>query len=77
MAGCRSRGRRGWRQDTWRSGRESIDVEIALPAGSRLDGEAGVAALSCTGRVGELHYKTGQARSASIETGRSRSDGAR
>ncbi len=30
-----------------------------MPTGSRLDGEAGVAALHCTGRVGELRYKTG------------------
>jgi hypothetical protein len=50
---------RRWRQYTWWGGCESIDVEIALPAGSRLDGEAGVAALHCTGRVGELRYKTG------------------
>ncbi len=50
---------KSWRQYTPRGARESIDVEIALPAGSRLEGEAGVAALSSTGRLGELHYKTG------------------
>ncbi len=50
---------KGWRQYTWWGGHESIDVEIALPAGSRLEGEAGVAALSSTGRLGELRYKTG------------------
>ena len=50
---------KGWRQYVWWGDHESIDVEIALPAGSRLDGEAGVAALSCTGRLGELRYKTG------------------
>jgi hypothetical protein len=50
---------KGWRQHTWLAGRESIDVEIALPAGSRLDGEASAAALHSTGRVGELRYKTG------------------
>jgi hypothetical protein len=50
---------KGWRQYTWWGGHESVDVEISLPTGSRLDGEAGVAALSCTGRLGELRYKTG------------------
>jgi Toastrack DUF4097 len=50
---------KGWRQYTWWGGHGSIDVEIALPAGSRLEGEAGVAALSSTGRLGELRYKTG------------------
>jgi hypothetical protein len=50
---------RGWRRYTWRGRHESIDVEISLPAGSRLDGEADVAALSCTGRLGELRFKTG------------------
>ena len=50
---------RGWRQHSPWGGRESIDVEIALPAGSRLDGQAGVAPLHCSGRVDEVHYKTG------------------
>jgi DUF4097 and DUF4098 domain-containing protein YvlB len=50
---------RSWRQYSWRGDGESIDVEIALPAGSRLDVEAGVAALRATGRLGEFHYKTG------------------
>src|SRR4029450_14011765 len=40
-------------------GIKSIDVEIALPAGSRVDGEAGAAALSSSGRIGELRFKTG------------------
>jgi Toastrack DUF4097 len=48
-----------WRQFTPRGGRESIDVEITLPAGSRVDGEAGVAELRSTGRLGELRYKAG------------------
>ena len=59
---------KGWRQYTW-GGHESIDVEIALPAGSRLDGEAGVAALSSTGRLGELRYKTGVAAIRLDQTG--------
>ena len=48
-----------WRRYTPQSGRESIDVEIALPSGSRVDGEAGVAELRSTGRLGELRYKAG------------------
>jgi Toastrack DUF4097 len=40
-------------------GYKSIEVEIALPAGSRVDGEAGAAALSCSGRLGELLYRSG------------------
>lgn len=49
---------------TWRryaSGRavESIDVHIAMPIGSQLRGEAGVAALRSTGTLGECRYKTG------------------
>ncbi len=63
------KGPRGWRQYPWRSGRESIDVTIGLPAGSRLDGEAGVATLTCTGRVGELRYKTGAGAIRLDETG--------
>ena len=50
---------KGWRQYSWRSGADSIDVEIELPAGSRVEGEAGVAALRATGRLGECRYKTG------------------
>lgn len=50
---------KGWRQWTFRGGGESIDVEIGLPAGSQLRCEAGVAALRCSGRIGECRYKTG------------------
>jgi hypothetical protein len=50
---------KGRRQYAWRSGGESIDVEIAVPAGSRVEGDAGVAALYSTGRIGELRFKTG------------------
>jgi hypothetical protein len=50
---------KGWRRYTTRGGGESIDVEIELPAGSRLRAETGVAALRCTGRLGECHYTTG------------------
>ena len=50
---------KGWRQYTSRGIGESIDVEIAVPAGSRVEGDAGVAVLHSTGRVGELRFKTG------------------
>jgi DUF4097 and DUF4098 domain-containing protein YvlB len=49
---------KGWKQYTFRGG-ESVDVEIALPAGSQVRADAGVAALSCRGRLGECHFKTG------------------
>ena len=49
---------KGWRW-SFRSGRESIDVQIELPAGSPVNGEAGVAALHCTGHIGACRFKTG------------------
>lgn len=49
---------KGWRQWTLRK-TGSIDVQIGLPAGSQLGGEAGVAALRCSGRIGECRYRTG------------------
>jgi hypothetical protein len=42
-----------------RGGGESVDVEIALPAGSHLRVDAGMAAVSCAGRLGECHIKLG------------------
>ena len=60
---------KGWRRYTPSGGRESIDVEISLPAGSRLEGEAAVAALSITGRLGELRFKTGVGTIRLDETG--------
>lgn len=50
---------RGWRQWSFRSGGESIDVQIDLPAGSQVGGEAGVATLRCRGRIGRCRFKTG------------------
>jgi DUF4097 and DUF4098 domain-containing protein YvlB len=50
---------KGWRQWTLWGGHESIDVRIELPAGSGVHGVAGVAALRCTGRIGECRYRTG------------------
>jgi hypothetical protein len=50
---------RGWRQYSFRGGGESIDVQVDLPAGSHLRGDAGVAALHCRGRLGACRYRTG------------------
>jgi len=50
---------KNWRRYTpWGEG-DSIDVEIALPTGSRLEGEAAVVALRSTGRVDGIRYRTG------------------
>lgn len=49
---------RGWKQWLpWRGG-ESIAVQIELPAGSDVRGEAVLAAVHCTGHLGECRYKT-------------------
>jgi hypothetical protein len=48
-----------WRRYTPRGGSESIDVELAVPSGSQLRGDAGLAALQCSGRLGECRYATG------------------
>jgi hypothetical protein len=56
------RGPKNWRQwAPWgpSGGRESIDVEIQLPAGSRVSAELALASVRCTGRLGELDVKTG------------------
>ena len=50
---------KGWRQWSLRSRGESIDVQIELPAGSQVSGEAGVAMLRSTGRIGACRFKTG------------------
>jgi Putative adhesin len=50
---------KGWRQYTFRGGGDSIDVQVDLPAGSHVRGDAGVAALRCSGRLGECRYRTG------------------
>jgi hypothetical protein len=67
---------KNWRRYTPRGGGDSIDVEIELPAASRIHGETGVAALHCTGPLGECHYSTGvgdlyieQAGPANLRTG--------
>jgi hypothetical protein len=50
---------KGWRQWTPWGGGESIEVRIELPAGSHVWGSAGVAALRCSGRIGDCRYRTG------------------
>jgi hypothetical protein len=60
---------RGWRQYSFRGGGESVAVQIELPAGSQLRGEAGVAALRCTGRLGECDFKIGVGDIGVAETG--------
>jgi Putative adhesin len=50
---------KGWKHYTPWGGRESIDVTVEVPSGSRVDGEAGVAAFRSTGRLDECRYKTG------------------
>jgi DUF4097 and DUF4098 domain-containing protein YvlB len=37
----------------------SVDVTIALPSGSQLQGETGMGELLCEGRLGECRFKTG------------------
>jgi hypothetical protein len=63
---------KGWRQYSFRGGGESIAVQIELPAGSQLRGEAGVGALHCTGRLGECHFKAGVGDIQVAETGPAR-----
>jgi DUF4097 and DUF4098 domain-containing protein YvlB len=53
------RGPKNWRRWTPRGGRESIDVEIQLPAGSRVTADLGMAAVHGAGRLGDLVVKTG------------------
>jgi DUF4097 and DUF4098 domain-containing protein YvlB len=68
-------GPKGWRYYSgW--GRDSIDIEIALPAGSRFEGKTGVANLRCDGHLDEFRFKTGageihveQTGAATVSTG--------
>ena len=53
------KGPKNWRHWTPRGGRESIDVEIQLPAGSRVSTDVGVATVRGVGRLGALDVKTG------------------
>lgn len=49
---------KNWRW-SWRGGHESVDVQIDLPAGSKLRVDAGVAPIRCSGRFGESELRTG------------------
>jgi Putative adhesin len=49
----------GWRQWMPHRGGESVDVSIALPHGSALRAEVGVASLRSSGRLGECRCKAG------------------
>ena len=53
------RGPKRWRQWTPWGGRESIDVEIRLPEGSRVSADVGMASVRSAGRLGELEVKSG------------------
>lgn len=53
------KGPSGWRQWMPHRGRESVDIEIGLPAGSRVQVEAGVAAVRSSGRLGECRCRAG------------------
>jgi hypothetical protein len=50
---------KGWRQWPPRGGGASIDVELAVPAGSEVLAHAAVGALRCTGRLGKCDLRTG------------------
>jgi hypothetical protein len=53
---------KGWRKwsplGPW-GGRESIDVQIDVPAGSSLSGQLGVGAMHATGRIGRCGFRIG------------------
>jgi hypothetical protein len=49
---------KSWRQYSPFGGSESIDVQIELPSGSQLRGDAAVATLHSTGRLGDCNFKT-------------------
>ena len=66
----------GWRQYALRKDEHSIDVDIALPSGSTVRGEAALAGLHTSGALAECRYKTGagsvhveQAAAATLRTG--------
>lgn len=50
---------RGWKHYTFKGSGEAVDVQIDLPAGSTVRGEAGMAAFHSTGRLGDCRFKTG------------------
>jgi hypothetical protein len=65
-----------WKRYSFWGGDESIDVHIELPDGSNVRGQAEIAALHSTGRLGECSYRTrlgeihvGQAGPLQLNTG--------
>jgi hypothetical protein len=48
-----------WRRWSPRSDGGSVDISLALPAGSELNGEAAIAALRADGPLGDVRYSTG------------------
>lgn len=50
---------KNWKRYSFRGGAESIDVLIELPTNSRVNAEAVLAALRCSGTLGECRCKTG------------------
>jgi DUF4097 and DUF4098 domain-containing protein YvlB len=52
-------GPKNWRKWTPWGGRESIEVEIQLPEGSRVSADLGMGAVHSAGRLGALDIKTG------------------
>jgi hypothetical protein len=60
---------RSWKQYSPFGGRESIDVEIELPNGSRVEGEAAVSDFRCDGRLGECRFTTAVGNIRLDETG--------
>jgi hypothetical protein len=63
-------GPKGWRfYSGWGGWRESIDVEIAMPAGSRFEGKAGMGALHCEGLLDEVRFTTSAGEIHAEQTG--------
>jgi hypothetical protein len=60
---------RSWKQYSPFGGRESIDVSIELPEGSRIEGEAAVSDFRCDGRLGECKFSTAVGNIRLDETG--------
>src|SRR5262245_12895862 len=63
-------GPKGWRYYSgWGGWHESIDVEIAMPVGSRFEGKAGIGTLHCKGQLDELRFRTGFGEIRAEQTG--------
>lgn len=60
---------KGWRYYSPWGERESIEVEIAVPAGSRFEGEAALATLRSSGRLDDFRFETSAGEIHAEETG--------